>query len=126
LICTISPLARLPKIEGLTLSPLFPLLQLSKAKSGRTAFPAAISPALFLSGDRQGVVEGGGPTNHRVGSSLPRSRVCLSSVDGEARVCREVVPLRCAFLGVINEAKVSMTPGNKLSPPLLRPCDAPL
>jgi hypothetical protein len=46
--------------------------------------------------------------------------------DGEARVCREVVPLRCAFLGVIGEAKAPMTLGNKLSPPLLHPCSAPL
>jgi len=83
-----------------------PLLQFSKVKRGRTTLLAVIPPALFLPGGQWGVLEGGEPGNHclavyRVASSLPRSRVCSLSVDDEARVCREIVPLWRAFLGDI-------------------------
>jgi hypothetical protein len=70
---------------------LSPLLQLSRAKRRRRAFPAAISLAPFLFGGQRGFGEGNGPGNrravvYRVGGSLPRSRVCSPSTDGEARV----------------------------------------
>jgi len=45
---------------------LFPLLQLrggEKATAARIRLPAAISPALFLSGGQSGVGEGGRPGN---------------------------------------------------------------
>jgi hypothetical protein len=64
------------------ISPLvFPLLQLSEAKARRSVFPAAISPASFLSDCLRVVGEGDGSGNrravvHRVGRRLPRSRVC--------------------------------------------------
>ena len=76
--------------------------------------------------DGEASQEGGGLGNrraavYRVDSTVPRSRVCPLSVDGEARVCREVVPLWRAFLGGDGEAKASTTLGNNLCPPLLRP-----
>jgi len=66
------------------LSLAFPLLQLSKAKAGRFAFPAAIPPASLPSGGLRGVGGGDGLGNrradvYRVGRCLPRSRVCSSS-----------------------------------------------
>jgi hypothetical protein len=108
------------------LSSLSPLLQLPKAKRGRTAFPAAISPALFLSSGRRAVAEGDASGNrcadvYRVGNRLPRSRVCLLLVDGEARVCRGVVLPRRALLGGVGVARALTSLWNKLSPPLLRP-----
>ena len=57
---------------------------------------------------------------YRVGGSLLRSRVCSPSTDSGARVHREGVPLRRAFLGGVGETKESTTLGNNFSPPLLR------
>jgi hypothetical protein len=95
-------------------------------KKGRTAFPAAISPAFFLSGGRRAVAEGDWPRNrhvvvYRVGNRLPRSRICLLSFDGEARVCHGVVFLWRALLGGVGVARALTSLRNKLSPPLLRP-----
>jgi hypothetical protein len=63
---------------------------------------------------------------YRVGSSMPRSRVCLSPMDGEARACREVGPLRRAFLGDVGVAKALTSLENNPSPTLLRPGGTPL
>jgi len=41
-------------------------------------------------------------------------------VDGEVRVCRELVPLRRVFLSDGDEAKTALSLRNKSSPPLLR------
>ena len=57
---------------------------------------------------------------YRLGIRLPRSRFCLPLVDGEARVCQELVPLRRVFLSDGDEAKTALSLRNKSSPPLLR------
>jgi hypothetical protein len=102
----------------------FPQLQLSGAKKRCCRFPAAIPPAPFLSGGREGAGEGGGPGNrcadvYRLGSWLPRSRICLPSVfGGGPRSCREeVAPLRDACPGGVGEAVAAAARRNNAPTP---------
>ena len=74
------------KLEDIELFPfgLFPLLQSragGRATAAQNRFPAAISPALFLSGGQLGAREGGWPGNrgsdvYRLDRLVCRSRVC--------------------------------------------------
>ena len=57
---------------------------------------------------------------YRLGTRLPRSRFYLPLVDGEVRVCRELVPLRRVFLSDDDEVKTALSLRNKSSSPLLR------
>jgi hypothetical protein len=89
-------------------------------------FPAAISPASFLSGRPRVIGEGDGSGNHRavvhrVGRRLPRSRVCSPVLMAELGFAggERGVPLRRGCLGGVGEAEESTLLENKFCPPLL-------